>query len=47
VAALRQHFDFESCCGRCTPCMRSLINRHPATHQRTHTGVSSCKVTNK
>lgn len=28
VSALRKHFGFESCCGRCTQCMRNLIEDH-------------------
>jgi bacterioferritin-associated ferredoxin len=28
VGALRQHFAFKSCCGRCAKCMREMIEQH-------------------
>lgn len=28
VSELREYFGFESCCGRCTQCMRGLIEDH-------------------
>ena len=30
VRALREHFDFGECCGKCNACMRELINEAQA-----------------
>ncbi len=44
IRALRRHFGFESCCGKCTSCMRSLINEYRKAGDHFTPGDPSCKA---
>ncbi|HYQ72602.1 MAG TPA: (2Fe-2S)-binding protein [Gammaproteobacteria bacterium] len=48
IRALRLHFGFSSCCGRCTGCMRGYLNRHPrSAADATIPGDPPCKAKTK
>lgn len=38
IRGLRMHLGFESCCGRCTDCMRDLIRKHQQSANNTIQG---------
>lgn len=44
IRELRNHLGYKSCCGKCTGCMRSLIDHHLETINLSM-GELSCKAT--
>ena len=45
VGALRRHFEFKACCGKCTDCLRSMIDEHQQSTTNITAGDPSCKAT--
>jgi bacterioferritin-associated ferredoxin len=45
VGELHQHFGFDFCCGKCTNCMRSMINAYLQSTTNTIVGDLTCKAT--
>ncbi|MGD2117353.1 MAG: (2Fe-2S)-binding protein [Chromatiales bacterium] len=45
IRELRRHLGFESCCGKCTACMRDMLQTHQRCHSETSAGGYPCKVT--